>query len=91
MACPKKNFLYCPALAAAAWGLPQQFPQAILYHDQCQEALLRELIWVGHPQTLSTMQGASVDWAWEQGVWSTLGLTVKIVSHVEFTVRARGA
>lgn len=46
---------------------------------------------MGHPQTLFTMQVAPRDWAWGQGPGSTSGMTVKIVSHVEFTMRARGA
>lgn len=36
--CPEKNLLYCPAPTAAAWGLPQQLPEAILHYNQCQEA-----------------------------------------------------
>lgn len=90
--CPKKNLLHGPALAAAAaaaaWGLPHQLPEAILHHNQCQEAWPREFIWVGHPQTLSTTQGGPGGWAWGQEACSTLGMTVKTVSHVEFTARA---
>lgn len=44
---------------------------------------------VGHSQ-LSATQGAP-EGSLGPGTWNTLGMTVKIVSHVEFTVRARGA